>query len=74
LIEGTSLDNCLAVSDLGSPSPRPEFSLSDVSVTDNRRRWEGVRGGPEGEGGTEREMLDDPDTRLVEGVRYPSEG
>jgi len=74
LIAGTSLEICLAVFDLGSPRPNPELSLSDVSVTDIRRRWDGLRGGPEGEGGTEREVFDDPDTRLVEGVRYPSEG
>jgi hypothetical protein len=74
LIAGTSLEICLAVFDLGSPSPKPELSLSDVSVTDTRRRWDGLRGGPEGDGGTEREVFDEPDTLLVEGVRYPSEG
>ena len=62
------------MSDLGSPRPRPELSLSDVSVTDMRRRWDGLLGGPQGEGGTDREVLDESDTLLVDGVRYPREG
>ena len=74
MIAGTSLEICLAVFDLGSPRPNPELSLSEVSVTDITRRWDGLRGGPEGEGGTEREVFDEPDTLLVEGVRYPREG
>jgi len=74
LIAGTSLEICLAVSDLGNPRPNPELSLSEVSVTDRSRRCDGLRGGPEGEGGTEREVFDEPDTLLAEGVRYPSEG
>jgi len=73
LIAGRSLEICLAVFDRGSPRPKPELSLSDVSVTDMRRRWDGLRGGPEGEGGTEREVFEDPETLLVEGVRYPRE-
>jgi hypothetical protein len=74
LIAGRSLEICLAVLDRGSPRPKPELSLSEVSVTDIRRRWDGLRGGPDGDGGTEREVLDEPDTLLVEGVRYPREG
>lgn len=79
LIAGTSLcilslEISLAVSDLGSPRPRPELSLSEVSVTDMRRRWDGLRGGPHGDGGTDREVLEEPDTLLVDGVRYPREG
>jgi hypothetical protein len=74
LIAGTAFEVCLAVFDLGSPRPKPELSLSDVSVTDIRRRWDGLRGGPDGDGGTEREVFDDPETLLVEGVRYPREG
>ena len=70
LIAGISLcilsfEMSLAVSDLGNPRPRPELSLSEVS----RRRWEGLRGGPQGDGGTDKEVLDEPDTLLVEGVR-----
>ena len=74
LIAGISLcilsfEMSLAVSDLGSPRPRPELSLSEVSVIDMRRRWDGLRGGPQGDGGTDKEVLDEPDTLLVEGVR-----
>jgi hypothetical protein len=64
----------LAVSDLGRPRPRPELSLSDVSVTDMSRWWEGLLGAPQGEGGTDNEMFDEPDARRVDGVRYPRLG
>lgn len=69
-----SFEMSLAVSVLGRPRPSPELSLSEVSVTDMSRRCDGLLGAPHGEGGTDNEVLDEPDTRRVDGVRYPRLG
>ena len=70
-LRALSFEMSLAVSDLGRPRPSPELSLSEVSVTDMSRRCDGLLGASHGEGGTNNEVLDEPDTRRVDGVRYP---